>query len=125
MCGLPSFAGEERYDYDALGRLVRVIDDQGRVTEYVYAAAGNILQVTVSGAGSAQPPAVASASPTSVRRGETAAFEITGTNLTGAQVATPDPGLDISGLQTSATLITFSLTVSATAALGSHVINVF
>jgi len=54
----PVQAGEERYDYDALGRLVRVIDEQGRVTEYVYDAAGNILQVIVSGTGSAQPPAV-------------------------------------------------------------------
>jgi len=101
-----------------------VIDEQGRVTEYVYDAAGNILQVIVSGAGSAQPPSVTGYSPTSVRRGETVSFQINGTNLTGARVSTADPGLDISGLQASATQITFSLAVLAGAALGTHAINI-
>jgi YD repeat-containing protein len=124
LCAVGAHAGEERYDYDALGRLVRVIDEQGRVTEYVYDPAGNILEVRVSGAGSAQPPAVTSYSPTAIRHGETKAFEITGTNLTGARVSSPDPGLDISGVQASATQITFALTALATAAVGSHSIGI-
>lgn len=118
------FAGEERYDYDALGRLVRVIDEQGRVTEYVYDAAGNIVRVVVSGAGSAQPPAVSAYSPTSLRRGETRSVEITGTGLTGAHVSVSDSALDISGLQVSATQITFSLTAGAGAALGAHSLSI-
>lgn len=122
--GAPALAGEERYDYDALGRLVRVIDEQGRVTEYVYDAAGNILQVIVSGPGSAQPPVVTTSNVTSIRRGETKAFQITGTGLTGAHVSTPDSGLDISGLQVSATQISFSLTATAAAALGVHTISI-
>ena len=69
-------AGEERYDYDALGRLVRVIDEQGRVMQYVYDAAGNILQVITGG--TAQPPAVTSINPTSIVRGETKQVSITG-----------------------------------------------
>lgn len=120
---LPSgFAGEERYDYDALGRLVRVIDEQGRVTEYTYDAAGNILRVTVSGPGSAQPPAVSASSPSSIRRGETRTVQITGTGLTGAHVSVSDPALDIGSLQVSATEITFSLTAGTGAALGLHTI---
>ena len=63
------YAAQERYDYDALGRLIRVIDEAGRVTEYVYDPAGNILQV-VTGA-SAQAPSVASTTPSALRRGET------------------------------------------------------
>src|SRR5688572_27432176 len=122
--GAPALAGEERYDYDALGRLVRVIDEQGRVTEYVYDAAGNILQVIVSGPGSAQPPVVTTSNVTSIRRGETKAFQITGTGLTGAHVQTPDPGLDISGLQVSATQISFSLTATAAAGLGVHALSI-
>lgn len=86
-------AAQERYDYDALGRLIRVIDEQGRVTEYVYDAAGNFLQV-ISGAGGAQMPTIASISPNSIRRGETKAIQITGTGLTGVQVSVSDPGLD-------------------------------
>ena len=118
------FAGEERYDYDALGRLVRVIDEQGRVTEYTYDAAGNILRVTVSGAGSAQPPAVTVNTPSSIRRGETRDVQITGTGLTGAHVSLSDPALDITGLQVSATQITFALTAGAGAALGAHTITI-
>lgn len=120
----PATAGEERYDYDALGRLVRVIDEQGRVTEYVYDAAGNILQVIVTGPGSAQPPVVTGVSDTSIRRGETKSVQITGTGLTGAHVGTPDPALDISGLQVSPTQISFTLTALAAAALGAHTISI-
>src|SRR5439155_26641069 len=98
-------AGQERYDYDALGRLIRVIDEQGRVTEYVYDAAGNILQVITGGA--AQAPAITAISPTSIRRGGTAQVTITGSGFTGAEVSASDPGLDISGVQTVATQISF------------------
>ena len=103
---------------------MRVIDEQGRVTEYVYDAAGNILQVIVSGAGSAQPPVVTASSPGSIRVGETKTVQITGTGLVGAHVSTTDPGLDISGLQITATQITFSLTATATALLGSRTISI-
>ena len=123
LCGAVALAGTERYDYDALGRLVRVIDEQGRVTEYVYDPAGNILRVIVSGAGSALPPGVTSVSPGSIRRGETRSIVITGTGLTGAHLSTTDPALDISALQTSATRITFDLTVLPTAALGPHLFS--
>lgn len=118
ICGGIALAGTERYDYDALGRLVRVIDEQGRVTEYVYDPAGNILRVVVSGPGSAQPPSIASISPGSIRRGQTRSFVITGTGLTGSQVSAAD-GLVITSLQTSATQVTFDLTVLADAALGT------
>ena len=124
LFAVPAFAGEERYDYDALGRLVRVIDEQGRVTEYVYDAAGNILQVITRAAGSAQPPAVTAFSPDAIRRGETRAFQITGTNFTGAQLATAAPGLDIFGLQVGATQISFSLSASLSAPLGTHPISI-
>ncbi len=109
-------AGQERYDYDALGRLIRVIDEQGRVTEYLYDAAGNILQVITGG--TAQAPAITAISPTSIRRGETAQVTITGSGFTGAEVSASDPGLDISGVQTAATQISFSLAATLTATLG-------
>jgi len=123
MIGGAALAGAERYDYDALGRLVRVIDEQGRVTEYVYDPAGNLLQVIVSGAGGAPAPAVTSISPGSIRRGETRSFVITGTGLTGARLSTSDPALEISALQASATQITFDLTVLASAPLGAHLFS--
>src|SRR5688500_20172177 len=106
---LSAHAAQERYDYDPLGRLIRVIDSQGRVTEYVYDAAGNLLQVRAGT--TAQPPVVTSTTPASVRRGETVPVTITGTGFSGVEVSMPD-GLDASGVQVAATRITFSLTAS-------------
>jgi YD repeat-containing protein len=48
MLAAPALAqqpGPVQYVYDALGRLVRVIDGQGNVAGYVYDAVGNILEI--------------------------------------------------------------------------------
>ncbi len=119
----PVDAAQERYDYDALGRLIRVIDEQGRVTEYVYDAAGNILQV-ISGQGGAQPPAITAISPDFIRRGETKAIQITGTGLVGSQVSIPVSGLTITNVNSSSTAVNFTLAAAATANIGSHVVTV-
>ena len=50
-----TLAATERFDYDPLGRLIRVISDT-QTTEYVYDAAGNILEVKTGAA--ATPPSV-------------------------------------------------------------------
>ena len=112
-----SHSAQERYDYDALGRLIRVIDEQGRVTQYVYDAAGNILQV-ITDSGAAQPPSVSSITPNTIRRGETKAIQIAGSALNGVQVSIADPGLDVTNVVASATQVAFTLTATATAALG-------
>ena len=124
MSGGVALAGTERYDYDALGRLVRVIDEQGRVTEYVYDPAGNILRVVVSGPGSSQPPSVATVTPDAMRRGETRSIVVTGTSLFGAQVSTTDPGLVISSLQAGGTQISFDLSALLNATLGAANLSV-
>lgn len=116
---LQAQAGFERYDYDALGRLIRTIDEQGRATEYQYDAAGNILRV-VTGSGQAQPPAISSISPSTLRRGETKLITVSGSNLSGAAVGNSDAGLDILNVRTAPNQITFTLAVSAIANLGSH-----
>jgi len=115
-------AGQERYDYDALGRLIRVIDEQGRVTEYVYDAAGNILQV-ITGA-TAQAPAITSSSPATIRRGETKQVTITGSGFSGATVSVDDPGLDVSGVQVTTTQVSFALAATLAATLGPRQISV-
>lgn len=115
-------AGDERYDYDALGRLIRVVDEQGRVTEYVYDAAGNLLQV-ISGAGLAQPPTVSSVSPDSIRRGEAKPIEISGAGLTGVVLSTGDPELDVSNLARAETQVTFTLAASLSATLGPRALT--
>ncbi|MBI5908635.1 MAG: RHS repeat protein [Betaproteobacteria bacterium] len=118
-----TFAAQERYDYDGLGRLVRVIDEQGRVTEYVYDAAGNILQV-IAGTGGVQAPAITAISPNLIRRGEIKSMQIIGTGLIGAQVGISDPGLGIANVAASSTLVSFTLTATASAVLGPQQVTV-
>ena len=48
----------ETYAYDALGRVVSVVADDGRQTLYSYDAAGNRASVVVNASGSVQPPKV-------------------------------------------------------------------
>src|SRR2546428_13001147 len=99
-------AGQERYDYDALGRLIRVIDEQGRVTEYVYDAAGNLLQVITGG--TPQAPTVTAIPPTCPRRGETKQIQVKGIDLTGATVTVADAGLRLSHVSATSNLATFT-----------------
>jgi YD repeat-containing protein len=119
----PTLAAQERYDYDALGRLIRVIDEQGRVTEYVYDAAGNILQVTGAGTGSAQAPVITAIAPATVRRNRVRTLQVTGSGLQGVRLSVADPALDISNVTVSPTNITFTLAAAGTAALGNHTIT--
>lgn len=62
--------------------------------------------------------------PDSMRRDETKSFQVNGTSLEGAQVNTP-AGLTLSNLQTTATQVTFDLTASTSATLGTQFISAF
>lgn len=114
---MPAYAGFERYDYDSLGRLIRVIDERGRVTEYRYDGVGNILQVIGGGTG-AQAPTVTSITPATIRRGETKQVAIVGNNFTGVAVGTSAIGLDILNVKNTATQITLKLVATNSAELG-------
>lgn len=116
------FAGTERFDYDALGRLVRHIDSPGTITEYVYDGVGNLLEVRRSI--EAGPPVVSTVLPATVRRGQSLRIVISGNRLSGARVTTSDPELDISSLTASTTGITFILSTSTATALGARVFTV-
>lgn len=126
LCALLIVAAQaasiERYEYDGLGRLVRVIDGANRVTEYRYDAAGNITAV-VSG-GTAQAPTVTGLTPNAVRRGTTTSVTLTGTQLENAALTVADPALDITRVTRTPTTITFDLVVGATATLGPASIQV-
>jgi len=107
-------AATERYDYDALGRLIRVIDGQGRVTEYEYDAAGNIRAVRTGGSAAALAPTITGVTPAGFRKSESVAVTVTGTNFIGARLTSADPEIDITNVATTATQYRF--TVSATEA---------
>lgn len=111
-------AAEVRYDYDLLGRVVRAIHPDGRVIEYVYDPAGNLLRVIDAGA--AQAPVVNALSRGSIRRGQVRQVIASGTGLTGVAVSTPHPDLSVRTLAVSATSVTLSIAVEHTAPLGPH-----
>lgn len=125
LCGLfigfGASAAQERYDYDALGRLVRMVDGQGRVTEYIYDAVGNILEVRSGGAVS--PPTVTDISPTALRRGTNATIVVNGSNLANVEVRAADPQLQISAVSGTATRVSFNLAAGLGATLGPAAIT--
>ena len=110
-------AGSERYEYDGLGRLIRVIDGSGQAVDYRYDAAGNITAVV--SAGKAAAPTVSSVAPASVRRAATARVTLTGTELGNASVSSPTEGVSISRVSRSGSAISLDLEVSASTPLGS------
>jgi YD repeat-containing protein len=124
LCALASFpffgrlveAAVERYDYDALGRLVRSVDSDLQVTEYEYDAVGNILSVRRPGL--AQPPQVTTVTPPSIRRLDRSRFTVRGENLSGTSVISPSRDLGFSALEVAAGEISFDLAPSQLSSLG-------
>jgi len=115
-------AGELQYEYDALGRLVRVTDDQGNVTAYTYDAVGNILSIVH--ATTAEIPVITAISPDVVSRGEVVGVTITGDNLDGASLFVANPEIDVSHVTSSANEVTATLIVSSAAPLGPATLTV-
>jgi YD repeat-containing protein len=116
--GSASYAGQERYEYDPIGRLIRYVDSSNQVTEYNYDAAGNILSVTKGGAASAYIPSLTTVTPSFIRRGETRAITLTGQGLQTGILQTSDAALDLSNLRQASTQIQADLSVGLSASTG-------
>ncbi len=111
------------YLYDDLGRLVRVIRQDGEAATYQYDAVGNILKITQE-SGVTQTTTVASVSSSSADRATTTTVTISGSNLSSASVTTSAPGVTIQNLRTDLDSLTFDLVVSADATLGSATVTI-
>jgi YD repeat-containing protein len=114
----------ERYDYDPLGRLIRVIDAAGKVTEYDYDPVGNIRAVRTGGSGSGLTPTVTGVSIASFRKGESAPVTVTGTNFTGARLTSVDPEIDASNVAVTATQLRFTVSATQAAIPGAKNFNI-
>ena len=118
VAGTLAFAAQEKFDYDPLGRLVRVVDEQGRVTNYIYDLSGNLLQVITNG--TLTPPSISSITPNALRRGEIRSFTINGAELNSVRLTASDPDLALTKLVTTNGQITFDLSATTGAVLGPH-----
>ncbi|GAM99122.1 odd Oz/ten-m homolog 4 [alpha proteobacterium U9-1i] len=114
LLGRPANAETTAYQYDALGRLVKVTFNGGQVVEYTYDAAGNRTQVVrVSGA-----PSITSfsASPTTILQGASSTLTWATTNATSASIdngvggVSPASGGSISVSPASTTTYTLTAT---------------
>jgi YD repeat-containing protein len=118
---LVAYAGEGYFGYDEFGRINRSFDEQNRVTDYSYDEAGNIVGIRTTVSGTA--PTITSITPNSLRRGESKVIQVTGTNLLGVNISSPDPGLVVSNvgtMQSTDTQVTFTLTANADAIRGTQ-----
>lgn len=111
-------AAQDKFDYDPLGRLVRVIDSTGKATEYQYDPAGNILKV-ITGS-SVQSPTASTITPSTIRRGQTIFFTVTGSGLSNTTVSVTDSNLVVTSPMATAEQVTFSLAAGNSATLGAQ-----
>lgn len=112
-----AIAFEQRYDYDPLGRLIRSVTPAGGQVDYVYDAAGNLLQVT---SGAVQAPSITTSDLGSFRRNEFRPATIVGANLVGTSLRGSHPGISISNIVSSATSIQFIVSVAQDTPLGPY-----
>jgi YD repeat-containing protein len=98
-------ADTAQYIYDDLGRLSQVIDGQGNVAICQYDAVGNLLSITRN-TGGVGVPTIRAFTPNTGNAGASVNVSLTGTNLTGASLATTNPGILMRNVVTTPTAIT-------------------
>ncbi len=124
LLGGPSSARADIvYLYDDLGRLVRVIRQDGEAATYHYDAVGNILQITRE-RGVAQTITVGDPSVSGVDRATTTTVTLSGSNLVGASVTPSVAGVTIQNVRSDLGSLTFDLVVSADAPLGAATLTI-
>jgi YD repeat-containing protein len=112
-------AGQERYDYDPIGRLTQWVDSRGNVTQYTYDPAGNILSV-MRGSTAGLAPQIASVSPGVIRGGQSATFTITGQRLQSGVLRASDPGIDLTNVRQTANQILVDVEVATSVPTGNQ-----
>ncbi len=112
------------YQYDALGRLIAVVDENGQVANYQYDAVGNLLSITRSSATQA-PPQLDAIIPTQGETGTTVPVTITGQNLLGTQqVTTDNPGITVGTFSATNDRITTAVIIAPLARAGPTTVTV-
>ena len=90
LVSTPTIADQAQDIYDDLGRISQVIDGQGNVVTYTYDAVGNLLSITRN-TGGVGALTITAFTPNTGNAGISVNVSVTGTNLTGASLATSNP----------------------------------
>jgi YVTN family beta-propeller protein/YD repeat-containing protein len=108
-------AADVVYLYDSLGRLVRVIDQNGEAATSVYDAVGNVLQILRQSGVAQDQTSLASVTPPAAAQGGQVTLTFTGTNLAGASLLDPPTGLSIlsTGFSVSGNQDVLTITLAA------------
>ena len=120
---IPATADQAQYIYDDLDRLSQVIDGQGNVATYTYDAVGNLLSITRN-TGGVGAPTITAFTPNTGNAGASVNVSLTGTNLTGASLATSNPGILVRNVVTTPTAITATFQIAFSAASGAATVTV-
>ena len=113
----PLYADQAQYIYDDLGRLSQVIDGQGNVATYTYDAVGNLLSITRN-TGGVGAPTITVLTPNIGNAGASVNVSLSDTNLTGAALATDNPGILVRNVLTTPTSIAATFQMSFAARTG-------
>jgi len=92
-----------------------------RIVDYEYDAAGNIVRIITRE--QSNPPIVGPLAPEFINQGRSRLISTTGSNLLGIDVSTDYPGLSIGAVTSDETQISFQLTASSQAPVGSAIIR--
>ena len=123
-CPWGSRAGADvAYLYDDVGRLARIIRDDGAAATYHYDTVGNILRISRE-TGIPQTTSVSSISVGSAGRGARVTVTILGVNLSGAAVWTLLPGLIVENIRSTIDGLTFELVVGDDVPVGPTTLTV-
>ncbi len=115
-----SYASQSQYIYDDIGRLSRVVNQDGSYLFYVYDAVGNLTAIN-TGVASPNPPALSSINPALLFIGARVPVTITGTNLITTKNLTTNPAMPVEILNISDTQIILDITVPSSSLPGSTV----
>ncbi|SPP65281.1 IPT/TIG domain-containing protein [Nitrospira lenta] len=100
-----------------------MIDGQGNVATYTYDAVGNLLSIARN-TGGVGAPTITALTPNTGNAGASVNVTLTGTHLTGAALATDNPGILVRNVLTTPTSLTATVQISFAARTGATAVTV-
>ncbi len=111
-------AGQAKYVYDELGRLIRVVNEQGDVAIYNYDSVGNLLSIQRTTSSNLQP-VINSITPSLFGRGTQIGVTLTGQFFLSGILTTDNPNITVSNAIVTDDTVSATFATSLTSATGT------